>query len=332
MAFEVSRDTERLAALARRGAYLGTSSWIYEGWRGQVYNGDYSGKRKDFVKTRFHAECLKEFSTVFPTTCFDGAYWRFPTYEQLSEFWSDTAPDFKMALKVTDLITVRRFRQSGAMGAKAGELNRTYLDHRAFIQEFLTPAQSALRDKLGPVIFEFSPFFFGQPFAMDSYKPLDFVKDLHKFLEQLPSGPKYAVEVRDPILVDPNFGRYIDCLEYHGVAHVLNEQTWMPELHEQMQLPGIFTTDYTVVRGLVRPGVSHESAVKEFSPYDRTQREMPLFRSALAELIHISLVDNRTIFAYLNNRLEGNSPNTISGVLDLFEAMDREEFSAGESS
>lgn len=330
--FEVARDSERLTSLASRDAYIGTSSWIYEGWRGQVYNGDYSGKRKDFVKTRFHEECLKEFATVFPTTCFDGAYWRFPTFDQLSEFWSDTTPDFKMALKVTDLITLRRFRASGPMGAKAGEQNRSYLDARTFIQEFLTPAQSALRDKLGPIMFEFSPFFFGGPYAMDSYKPLDFVKDLHLFLEQLPSGPKYAVEVRDPILIDPNFGRYIDCLEYHGVAHVLNEQTWMPELHEQMQVPGIFTTDYTVVRGLVRPGVTHESAVKEFSPYDRTQRELPLFRSALADLIHISLTDNRTIFAYLNNRLEGNSPNTISGVLDLFEEIELAESSDGAAS
>jgi uncharacterized protein YecE (DUF72 family) len=321
MPFDAVRDSQRLHALSARGVYLGTSSWIYEGWRGQVYNADYSGKRKDFVKTRFHQECLKEFSEVFPTTCFDGAYWRFPTYEQLSEFWQQTAPDFKIALKVTDLITLRRFRASGPMGAKAGEINRTFLDHRTFIQEFLTQAQSALRDKLGPIIFEFSPFFFGGPFAMDSYKPIEFVKDLHAFLEQLPSGPKYAVEVRDPVLIDANFGRYLDCLEYHGVAHVLNEQTWMPELHEQMEIPGIFTADHTVVRGLVRPGVTHEAAVKEFSPYDRTQRELPLVRSALAELIHISLQDNRTIFAYLNNRLEGNAPNTISGALDLFDEL-----------
>ena len=49
---------ERLGELASRNIFVGTSSWKYEGWLGQLYSPEryeYSGK---IAKTRFEAECL----------------------------------------------------------------------------------------------------------------------------------------------------------------------------------------------------------------------------------------------------------------------------------
>jgi hypothetical protein len=101
----------------------------------------------------------------------------------------------------------------------------------------------------------------------------------------------------------------------------------MPPIEEQVRIPDIVTADHVVVRALVRPGVSHESAVEEFSPYDHTQLPLPEMRQALAELIQVSIVNGKSIFVYSNNRAEGNSPNTLAGVLDLFSELERSEHS-----
>lgn len=325
MGFERERDRQRLAALAQKNVYLGTSSWNYEGWRGQVYVGDYSGARKDFIKSRFQAEALREYATVFPTVCFDGAYWRFPEQTQLQNFSDDLTPGFKLAMKCTDILTIYRFRNTRDMGEKRGQLNSSFLDAEAFKEYFYKPATEVLGDKLGPVIFEFSPFHFDKYFGEQEYKPIDFVKDLHQFFSKIPKDLDYAVEIRDPIFVSPNFTRYLDCLEYHGVAHCLNEQTWMPPIAEQLTLPGIIPADHIVVRALTRQGVSHEDAVRDFAPYDKTQIVMEGMRTALAGLIHETIENKKKIFVYANNRVEGNSPNTLAGILDLFDELERSD-------
>lgn len=319
MAFDRERDTRRLHELAEKEIWLGTSSWNYEGWRGQVYVGDYSGARKDFVKSRFMSEALSEYSTVFPTVCFDGAYWRFPEPKQLHKFAEEVPAGFKMALKCTDMITLFRFRDTKEMGAKRGQRNSTYLDSEAFTEYLYKPAVEHLGEKLGPIIFEFSPFHFDKPYGEREYKPIDFVKDLHKFLSAIPQDVQYAVEIRDPYFISPDFTRYLDCLEYHGVAHCINAQTWMPPLEEQLELPNLLTAQHVVVRALTRPGVSHEAAVREFEPYDKTHIVLDGLRSSIARLMDRSIEERRKLFIYANNRVEGNSPNTIAGILDLFE-------------
>jgi uncharacterized protein YecE (DUF72 family) len=283
--------------------------------------GDYSGTRKDFVKSRFLSEALEEYATVFPTVCFDGAYWRFPEPKQLQKYAEQIPTGFRMALKCTDIITLFRFRDTKDMGLKRGQRNSTYLDSEAFKEFLYKPAVEILKDKLGPIIFEFSPFHFDKPFGEKEYRPLDFVKDLHHFLSAIPQDVMYAVEIRDPYFISPDFTRYLDCLEYHGVSHCINAQTWMPPIEEQLELPHLLTSQHVVVRALTRPGVSHEAAVREFEPYDRTQIVEEGLRTSLARLMHRSLEEKRKLFIYANNRVEGNSPNTLAGILDLFDAQ-----------
>lgn len=318
--FSIAEYQPRIEALRKRDIWIGTSSWNYEGWVGQVYCGDYSGARKDFVLSKFRERALEDFAKVFPTVCFDGAYWRLPTLEQLTAFRRQLTTGFHMAMKATDSLTMRYTRD----GAKNGARNPGYLDSSLFVDHIAIPAIEGLADNLGPVILEFSPFFFGRSFgAEDGYRPIDFVKDLHHFLASIPesikSALKLAVEVRDPQLIAPEFGRYFDCLEYHGVAHVLNEQTWMPSIAEQLELPGIYTTTFSVVRALVRHGVSHNSAVEGFAPYTSTQLVLPEMRRGIADLMLASATERRGLYIYVNNRAEGNAPNTIAGIIDLFE-------------
>ena len=55
----------------------------------------------------------------------------------------------------------------------------------------------------------------------------------------------------------------------------------MPTLSEQMQQPGVFTTDFTVTRALLRAGRPYEEAVRLFSPYESIQEPNDEVRNAL---------------------------------------------------
>ncbi len=57
----------------------------------------------------------------------------------------------------------------------------------------------------------------------------------------------------------------------HGVAHVLNAWTRMPELQDQIVMPEIFTSDFTVFGAASARAGPYEQAVAQFSPYKETQ-------------------------------------------------------------
>lgn len=312
--FSVELHSRQLKALAREGIWLGTSSWKYEGWIGQVYHRSYAGKRQGFVKAQFDKHALEEFAEVFPTVCYDGAYWNFPTFEQLEGFASQVPENFRMTLKATNQITQRKLQD--------GSVNPSYLDPAVFNERLLEPASKALGEKLGPIVLEFSPIYFAN--RRDGYRPLDFVKELHKFLSQVPKNVvKLAVEVRDPEFLHPQFTRYLDCLRYHNVAHVINDQTWMPPILEQLSLPGIFTASFSVVRALVQPGTSYQDSVEFFEPFNQTRITLPLLRKGMVEIIRACRTSGIELFGYIGNREEGNSPNTVAGILDLLNEVEK---------
>lgn len=57
-------DRQSLAAkirtLAERKIFIGTSSWRYEGWLGQVYTPEWYFTRGKFSKKKFHEESILE--------------------------------------------------------------------------------------------------------------------------------------------------------------------------------------------------------------------------------------------------------------------------------
>ena len=90
------------AQLAKKGVYIGTSSWKYDGWFGQLYTParyEYRGKA---AKTRFERGCLAEYAEIFKTVCVDAAYYTFPSQKYLEGLAAQVPDDFRFAFKVTD--------------------------------------------------------------------------------------------------------------------------------------------------------------------------------------------------------------------------------------
>src|SRR5689334_10605982 len=157
MGFERELMAARAAALAGRGIFIGTSSWKYPGWLGQLYTPARYEYRGKVANTRFERDCLVEYAEIFKTVCVDAAYYDFPRQERLQKMAEQVPNDFRFALKITDAITVRRFPNLPRFGVRAGQVNADFLNADLFASAFLGPCE-AIRDKIGVLMFEFSRF------------------------------------------------------------------------------------------------------------------------------------------------------------------------------
>ena len=60
MPFDRERMKVKAAELAAKGAFIGTSSWKYEGWFGRLYTSARYEYRGKVAKTRFERDRLTE--------------------------------------------------------------------------------------------------------------------------------------------------------------------------------------------------------------------------------------------------------------------------------
>ena len=298
--FDRNALRDRLRELAARGIYVGGSSWKYEGWLDQIYTRSHYQVRGKFSKKRFEDTCLSEYAAVFPAVCGDFSFYQFPPDSMWSRLFAQTPPPFQWGLKAPEQITTPEFPVHPRYGALAGLRNPTHLDAELFAMSFLAPL-APYRAQVGVIIFEFNSMNFGR----------EFPGKLDTFLGSLPPGWRYAVEVRNPELLG---ARYFDCLRAHEVTHVYNAWARMPEMRDQMRMPGSRTTELIVARALLKRGRPYEEAVKTFAPYTAVQEVNEPVRGALRELVDVALVDGTPAFVFVNNRLEGNSPGTIVAI------------------
>lgn len=247
-------------SLAASNIFIGTSSWKYSGWTGQIYDEQRYHYRGKFAETRFERDCLTEYAEVFKTVCVDAAYYQFPSEKYLDGLMTKVPTDFLFTFKVTDDITLKRFTNLPRFGIKAGKPNGNFLNAELFINAFLKPCEP-FRSNIGVLIFEFSRFY-----STDYEHGREFVADLDAFFSKLPKGWRYGVELRNKDWLQPD---YLNVLRKHGVVHVFNNWSMMPTVGEQMVVTGSDTSDSMVAaRFLLKPGRKYEEAVEQFSPYN----------------------------------------------------------------
>ena len=243
--------------------------------------------------------------------CGDFAFYQFPSPEFWKSLFEDSPESLSLAFKVPEDLTVFRWPTHARYGTRGGTQNDHFLRADLFTKLF---AKRLLpyRERVAPLIFEFGTF----PKAVFT-TPHEFYARLDPFLDALPTGFRYAVELRNPEYLSPT---YFSLLASHNVAHVFNAWTRMPELQDQLALEGAFTADFTVARALLTRHQNYDSAVNAFEPYDRTQEVNQGVRDALYELATTAVTRRRPAFLFVNNRLEGHAPSTIEAVAQAVEA------------
>jgi len=292
-------DPKQLFHLAARGLYLGTSSWKYRGWEGMIYKGGYDSE------AQFQRASLREYTSYFPCVGVDFTYFAWPIPDMMAYLVESTPENFRLCPKVTKRITLSSFPNLPAYGKWAGKKNPDFLNADLFASQFLGPI-GKLKGRLGAIVFEFSG------------PEEEELAALTEFFRVIPRDYPYAVEIRNPALVRPDFYRRLNEAK---VSPAFSLWTRMPPIEEQLRAfregggaaPGI----PLVGLGLLSEGQAYEEAVRLFQPYREVRAVNEAGRAGLAQVGQAALAEGRKAYLLVNNRLEGSAPHTAGAIAGL---------------
>ncbi len=258
--------------------HVGTSSFSDESWVGSFYP---AGTKP--------AEFLSVYARRFDTVEIDATFYRIPSSTQARSWAAKVPAGFKVAAKVPQLITHEKLLVG------CGDDMKAFLD-----------AMEELGGKLGPLLFQF-PYF-----RYDAFASLDaFLERLEPFLESLPPGRAFALEVRNKTWVGE---RLLTALRRHRVAYTLIDLPWMPMADEVIRKFDVLTSDFVYARWLGdRMGIEAKTDRWDKLIVDRTP-EMERWVPALASL----LARNIEVYGYFNNHYAGHAPGSIELLREVW--------------
>lgn len=294
------------ASLLPNNILFGTSSWNYQGWKGTIYQRNYSSEKS------FSQESLAEYVNFpwFRTVGVDASFYNPLRLSTLERYATQVPTGFRWVSKVWESITVPVFGRHPRYGENAGKPNPNFLNANLFSEHVLKPLEAPhIFRHVGPLVFQF------QSMPVHHHQENeDFLKKLDKFFSELPTQFQYACEVRNPELLN---NHYFNLINHFGVAHCFNHWTGMPSLREQMIAAanaGGLKANFFVARLLTPLGVNYDHAVKLYSPYNTLKEPIPSAREDAIRLILRGVERQILTYILVNNRLEGNAPSTIDAI------------------
>lgn len=230
---------------------IGTSGWSYSDWVGPFY--PEGSNRKEW---------LSLYAREFPTVEIDSTWYGTPR-ESTVRGWRERTPDgFVFAAKFPRDIT----HEAQLVGCR---------DETAhFLQ-----TMGLLEDKCGPLLLQFPYGFQAEAF-----------EDLEAFVDELPAGFRYVVEVRHRSWLETDLA---ELLAEHQIALCLIDHPWFPKMAEA-------TTDFVYVRWL-----GNRKKIEDDFSHERYQRDddVAWWLERLRPLASV-----RKVFGYVNNHYTGFGP------------------------
>jgi uncharacterized protein YecE (DUF72 family) len=173
--------------------HIGIGGWVFEPWRGTFYPENLSQKRE-----------LEYAASKLTSIEVNGTYYGSQKPESFAKWRAETPDGFVFALKGSRFCTNRRVL------AEAGPS----------VEKFVTSGLSELKEKLGPINWQFM--------ATKAFDPVDF----EAFLKLLPKEVdgirlRHAVEVRHPSFRSPDF---VALLREYGVAAIISGDSDFPQI------------------------------------------------------------------------------------------------------
>lgn len=286
-------------ALARRvpdHVRFGTSSWTFPGWSGLVYPPGTGERELRERGLELYARC-----PLFGTVGIDRSYYRPLTAPELRRYAEELPPGFPCVLKAWSQITSR-------VDPRTRAPNPTFLDPAVFNEAVAGPLLAEFRDHARVVVLELMPLH-GQEVPGTG----ELCDALDRFFRGASRDLRYAVELRNPELVSR---RYLDLLRTHRVGHVPIFWERMPPLGEQLDVPGLLTTDVVVTRLLIPPGERYADKKAEYAPFNRIVSPQPALYDDVARLVQATEALGVQLLVIVNNKVEGSSPLTVRGLAE----------------
>ena len=280
-----------LAASLPANLWLGTSSWSFPGWAGLVYDreaGEQALAREGLAAYARHP--------LFRSVGVDKTFYRPAPRAEFERLSAQVPAGFRFLVKMWRGVVERDVR--GAGGAADA-----FLDPRVAEVECVRPAVEGLGDKAGPLLFQFPPMHLGGGRACRG-----FLAQLSNFLGALPKGPLYAVELRNRVLVSPEYApRLGELLAEHGVAPCLTVHPTMPDVETQSRELALNPALPLVMRG----NHAYGEAKDLYAPFDKLVEPDDPSRDALARLASGALRAGLGVWVIVNNKAEGSSPLSV---------------------
>ncbi len=289
---------------------LGTSSWAFPGWAGVVY-AQRAGEQL-LARAGLGAYSRHE---LLRAVGVDRTFYAPLPAEDFRRYARLVPGDFRFVVKAHAALTTPIDRQARNV-AVTPDVDR-FLEVPYAIERVVGPVVEGLGERLGALLFQFPAL--GLPYARD---PQLFAESLGAFLDALPRGPQYSVELRNRELLSP---AYTDALARNGATHCFNVHPRMPPVLEQAEILGesAWLSGAVVIRWMLNPGQDYEAARERYFPFDRIVDPDPANRGQVADLLERILARGNEALLIANNKAEGCAPLTLYGLVRELERRAR---------
>ena len=277
---------------------LGTSSWSFSGWTGLVYGGVYTA-----TALARHGLAAYASHPLLRTVGIDRTFYAAIPREQFAAYARAVPNGFRFLVKAPEACTLARFPRHGRYGDAAGQRNPAFLDAAYATDAIVGPMLEGLGPKAGPLVFQFPP----QPLGAIG-TPAAFADRVHRFLDGLPHGPLYAIEIRNADLLTPD---YAAALAASGACHCLTVHPTMPDVEQQAAVTRAEAGPALVVRWMLHPGLRYEAARARYAPFDKLVDEDRATRQAIAAICRRQTARGGDTFVIANNKAEGSAPLSL---------------------
>ena len=289
---------EKRAAQLPASFRMGTSSWSFPGWSGIVY--DRQASKGTLAKKGLEAYAQHP---LLRAVGIDRTYYGPISAGAFADYAAQVPDDFRFLVKAASHCTDPFVR--GERGA-AQDVNPLYLDAGFARDEIVAPFVEGLGARGGVLLFQMPP---QGARAVD--RPREFADRLAAFLEALPKGVPYAVELRDRALVTPD---YFAALAAGDARHGYCVHPRMPTLAEQRAIDPRPQGGPLTLRWMLQAGLHYEQARDRYDPFDRLVDEDLETREAVARLCLEHAATGEPVILVANNKAEGSAPLTLFEV------------------
>lgn len=292
----VSNDQNELARRLPAKLYMGTSSWSFPGWKGIVYD-------RETTQTVLARNGLTAYASHPLLRCvgIDRTYYGPISSEEFARYAESVPDSFRFLIKAHELLT-RAHLRSPASGVRPAR-NETFLDANYAIQEVIRPILEGLGGRAAVLLFQFPP-----QSTASMGGPAGLSELLRRFLDKLPQGLLYAVELRNPELLGKP---YLRVLEGTGACHCFNVHPTMPPLEKQLRMTQGTFFPATVVRWMLRRNREYGDARDAWAPFDRLMEEDSESRHHIAAMCRRAVSEDKPSYVVVNNKAEGSAPLSV---------------------
>lgn len=296
-------EDQALAAALSPHVHLGTSTWSYPGWQGQVWAGRHS--EATLSKTGLAAYAAHP---LLRAVGIDRSFYRPMAASDFERHANQVPKGFRFTVKAPNLVTDALLRSEDGRGQEANPL---FLDASAARQDFIEPVVEGLGERIGALVFQLSPL--PGPLLANMTEQLD---RLHALLLACPKPPAgvIAVEVRDAAWLGAEL---VSLLRDTGARYCLGLHPKLPPLGEQLAMlramwPGPLVARWNLNR--LHGPYGYEAAVKRYGEYGEMLDPDLDTRAELARVIRGTAGAGQDVFVTISNHAEGSAPLSVRAL------------------